>query len=284
MRTIYRLLPIIFSILFFSCKDETNDQTQVRRPINYTILIDLSDRILTENQLDKDIYLIESAFQIFKNKALKNLIITSKDRFSVKIIPQKNSKVSKDKYEDLLHIYLDELNVQDKNSTLISFSNSLNKTLNNLKEEALYSHNRKDYFGVDIWAYLHDKGLKLSLDNYDNTIFILTDGYFDFEDQSHVIYEKNQFTSTIFLSKLNQSNWKIQFERCGFGLIPIKLDKNTKWIISGISGKNPKDILQTEKITFIWDNWLKKSGVNIRHFILNDSKSNMNSSLLKILE
>jgi hypothetical protein len=61
--------------------------------------------------------------------------------------------------------------------------------------------------------------------------------------------------------------------------LPIQLDKNTQWIIAGISGKKANDILQTEKITYFWNKWLKQSGVNHADFILNGSTSTMCSAL-----
>jgi len=80
-------------------------------------------------------------------------------------------------------------------------------------------------------------------------------------------------------SDLTTSNWKEISSSQQYGLLPIKLDKTTKWIIAGISGKKANDILQTEKITYFWEKWLKQSCVNHAYFILNGSTSTMCSSL-----
>jgi hypothetical protein len=272
----------VFSFLLFSCANE--EEKNEIKPLNYTILLDLSDRILTPEQLEKDFCIIESAFKSFEKYAKRNLILTSQDRFRIKIIPQKNSKLATGTYEDLLHLYLDELEVQDKNKTLQSFAKSLSNTLNSLKKEAVYSSKSTDYFGVDIWAYLHYNGMELSRTGYDNTILVLTDGYFDFESQTHVIQNKNQYTSTKFLKELNGTNWEKLAENNNYGLLPIKLDNNTKWIIAGIAGKKTDDILQTEKIRYFWNKWLNQSGVTNSKFILNGSKTDMSSALLEYLK
>lgn len=284
MKTIYQniLLVAILSLVLTSCV-QTENKIE-RKPLNYTILLDLSDRVLTLEQLDKDFSLIETAFKSFEKHAKRNLILTSKDRFSIKIIPQKNSNLSAGTYEDVLHIYLDELDIKDKNKTLVSISKALNTTLNTLKKEAVYSSKSTDYFGVDIWAYLHDNGIELSKASYDNTVLVLTDGYFDFESQAHVIHNKNQYTSTRFLKELNGTNWEQLAETKNYGLLPIKLEKNTKWIVAGIAGKKADDILQTEKIMYIWKKWLKQSGVMASQFILNGSKTDMSSTLLEHLK
>jgi hypothetical protein len=126
---------------------------------------------------------------------------------------------------------------------------------------------------------LHDNGKGLSKLGYDNKVLVLTDGYFDFESQSHVIQDKNQYTSTQFLNDLTTSDWKQISESKEYGLLPIQLDKNTKWIVAGISGKKANDILQTEKITYFWEKWLTQSGVATSQFILNGSKTEMSSML-----
>jgi hypothetical protein len=270
-------LIITVSLLFASCgKEET---TIEKKSTNYTVVLDLSDRILLPEQLDKDFYLIEKYFKAFEKNARRNLVLSSKDRFSVRIIPQKNSPLNVDHYEDLLQLYLDETEVPSKNKSLMALSKSLHKVLENLKKDALYGKASNNYFGVDVWAYLHDNGKGLSKPGFENTVLVLTDGYFDFESQAHVIQYKNQYTSTRFLNDLTSSDWKQISESKEYGLLPIQLEKNTKWIVAGISGKKDNDILQTEKITYFWKKWLKQSGVVASQFILNGSKTEMSSNL-----
>lgn len=271
-------LVIAFSLAFTSCGKEATPI--VKKPSNYTVVLDLSDRILLPEQLDKDFYLIEKYFKVFEKTARRNLVLSSKDRFSVRIIPQKNSPLNVNHYEDLLQLYLDETEVQTKNKSLTKLTQSLPKVLENLKKEALYGKDSSNYFGVDIWAYLHDNGKGLSKKGYDNTVLVLTDGYFDFESQSHVLQDKNQYTSTRFLNELTTSDWKQISESKEYGLLPIQLEKNTKWIVAGISGKKASDILQTEKITYFWKKWLTQSGVATSQFVLNGSKTEMSSSLI----
>jgi hypothetical protein len=267
--------------LFASCgKEET---TIEKKSTNYTVVLDLSDRILLPEQLDKDFYLIEKYFKAFEKNARRNLVLSSRDRFSVRIISQKNSPLNVDHYEDLLQLYLDETEVQSKNKSLMALSKSLPKVLQNLKKDALYGKTSSKYFGVDIWAYMHDNGKGLSKPGFENKVLVLTDGYFDFESQAHVIQDKNQYTSTRFLNELTTSDWKQISESKEYGLLPIQLEKNTKWIVAGISGKKANDILQTEKITYFWKKWLKQSGVVASQFILNGSKTEMSSNLSALL-
>lgn len=279
---IYTLIVITFSLALTSCgKEEVRIE---KKPTNFTVVLDLSDRILLSEQLDKDFYLIEKYFKAFEKNARRNLVLTSKDRFAIRIIPQKNSPLNINHYEDLLQIYLDETDVKDKNKALMALLQSLPNVLQSLKKEALFGKTSKDYFGVDIWAYLHDNGKALSKSGYDNTMLVFTDGYFDFESQEHVLKNKNQYTSTRFLNELTTPNWKQISESKEYGLLPIQLEKNTKWIVAGISGKKANDILQTEKITYFWKKWLIQSGVSTSKFILNGSKTEMSSMLLQQIQ
>lgn len=279
MKTIFQnyILTTFILLLITSCGCE--EVKTEKKPINQIVLLDLSDRILVPEQLDKDFALIATAFKSFENQARQNLVLSSKDRFCVKIIPQKNSPLDVNKYEDLLQLYLDETEVAAKNKSLLSLSKTLPKILENLKKDALYGKTSNAYFGVDIWAYLHDNGMNLSISGYENQILILTDGYFDFESQAHVLKDKNQYTSTRFLNDLSTSNWKEISTSQQYGLLPIKLDKNSKWIIAGLSGKKVNDILQTEKITYFWEKWLNQSGVSKVGVILNSSTTDMKSKL-----
>lgn len=271
---------IALVIIFFSgVSCENKEQTPAKKPKNYTVIIDFSDRILIPHQLDKDMYLIEKYFQYFEKNARRNLILNAKDRFSVRIIPQKNSPLDFQKYEDQLHVYLDELEVKDKNKVVESLSKNLPKILENLKKDALYSQKPHDYFGVDIWTFLHDYANGLSKTGFDNTMLLITDGYFDFENQAHVMQNENQYTSTRFLNELKGTDWKQRAETKKMGLVPIKLEKNTKWIVAGIAGKKSNDILQTEKVSYFWKKWLVDSGIAAPQLILNGSKSEMTSNL-----
>ena len=276
---------VIISILFIAFSSlKINAQAQtIRKPVNYTVILDLSDRILSEHQLEKDQAQIEQLFEKFEAKARRGLILTSKDRFSVKIVPQKNSPLDINYFENMLQLKLNEMSIKDKNNKMVEFSNSITKTLSELRDKANYSDKRNGYFGVDLWAYLNDYGQSLQLEGYDNTVIILTDGYFDFENRGHVLKQKNRYTSTQFLNKITGIDWKQKARSSDYGLFPIKLPKGIHWIISGICSKNDLDVLQTQKLIYFWDKWLKESGADDYKFILDGSESQMSSKLLSML-
>jgi hypothetical protein len=61
MKNVLYVLSLVF---ITSCgKEETKIE---KKPTNYTVVLDLSDRILLPDQLDKDFYLIEKYFKTLK--------------------------------------------------------------------------------------------------------------------------------------------------------------------------------------------------------------------------
>lgn len=273
------IIILVLSFNSYSVEGETSK----RNPINYTIILDLSDRILNANQLSYDIDQIKVMFSKFKQKAKQNLIITSKDRFIVKIIPQKNSPLNVDYYENALQLRLDQINIKNKNNRLNQLESQLPIILHQLEEEALYGNKSTDYEGVDLWAFLNDNKENLTELNYDNYVIIMTDGYLDFESNSQVLKKENQFTSTQFINSLSGTNWKEEAKNKNYGIIPIQIKTNATWIISGIKSKNANDLMQITKLKFFWDKWIRESTETKPRFINYSTKSQILFELNSIM-
>jgi hypothetical protein len=276
------ILTGLFNLAFAKAENTTEMATK-RKPINYTIILDLSDRVLNKNQLSYDIAQIELVFKKFKKKAKQNLIITSKDRFVLKIIPQKGSTLDIDYYENILQLRLDQLSIRDKNQRLEQLDSILTSTLEKLKTEAVLGKKHTDYAGVDLWAFLNDNKGNLTSKGYENTIIIMTDGYLDFENNSHVIKQKNQFTGTKFLKNLNDNNWKLDAKNKDIGILPISLDFKATWIVTGIKSKQTSDLFQISKIKYFWNKWIKESANTHPYFINYNTKNQILSELNSIL-
>ena len=273
---------LIFTIVSCNSKDQKSKEIEITKPSNYTIVLDLSDRLLETGQAEKDIAIIEEAFKIFESVAKKNLILSSKDRFTIKLIPQRGSKLNWNLYENKLQLSLDKIEAKDKNKQLVGLKDSIHQILQNLYKEAYHGPKSSDYFGVDIWEYLHNNSSSLSPNNYNNTVVIITDGYFDFENNHHVLREGNKYTNTNFLNKLNNVNWKEESEKNQIGLIPIKLESKTKFIIAGVYSKNNSDVLQIEKLEYFWLKWLNESGIKSKEkivFISNSSEIDLKNKV-----
>ena len=273
---------VTFTITSCNSKDQKSKDIEITKPSNYTIVLDLSDRLLESGQTEKDIAIIEEAFKKFESVAKKNLILSSKDRFAIKLIPQRGSKLNWNLYENKLQLSLDKIEAKDKNKQLVALKDSIHQILQNLYKEAYHGPKSSDYFGVDIWEYLHNNSSSLSPNNYNNTVVIITDGYFDFENNHHVLQEGNKCTNTDFLNKLTIVNWKEESEKNKIGLLPINLNSETKFIIAGVNSKKTGDVLQIEKLEYFWSKWLNESGIKSKNnivFIPNSSEIDLKNKV-----
>jgi hypothetical protein len=277
------IITSILALILCCSSYAVKAETLKRNPINYTIILDLSDRVLNNNQLAYDLEQIKVMFAKFKQKAKQNLIITSKDRFIIKIIPQKYSPLNVDYYENALQLRLDQISIKDKNNRLNQLETQLPTILQKLKQEALYGKKDSDYAGVDLWAFISDNKDHLTSLNYDNTVIIMTDGYLDLENNDHVLRNENQFTSTKFINSLTKQNWKKDATEKNYGIIPIQIKVDATWIISGIKSKNTNDLMQISKLKFFWNKWIKESTNSNPKFINYSTKSQILSELNSLM-
>ncbi len=274
------LFLVSFITLFSVSCSKNNNSTAIQQPKNYVVLLDLSDRLLSPNQANQDIEVITTVFGKFQYNVLRNLIVNSKDRFTIRIIHQQNSPLNVDSLNNILVLDMGSLHFSEKKKQLEQFEKRLKPTLKNLYKNA-FQGNRHDYYqGVDIWKYFNENLQYDLLSGYKNHLVILTDGYFDFEKYNHTKKIKNRYSSTIFFKYLNKKNWKKYAETKNYGLIPIKkkFPKTTVTVV-GINAKS-QSLDETDKLTYFWKKWLKESGFDKCEII----KKNNAKVLKRILE
>ena len=240
---------------------------------NYVVLLDLSDRLISNpNQTDIDTSAIRAVFEKFEADVKRHLVVKSKDKFSVRVIPQKNSTLPINGFENNLTIDLASFNAAQKLIKLNDFKDKLGVTIKMLYQQAYMGNKSSDYFGVDIWQYFKEQINSDIKDGCKNNIIVLTDGYFDFEDKSRGLTSENQSTATTHLmTKLKNSNWKEIAEENKIGIIPVTLKPNVQFVIAGIQSKND-DLMEASKLIYLWEKWLTQSGSkNVSKPIVNAS-------------
>ena len=242
---------------------------------NYVILLDLSDRITVKGQIEQDKAVIKAIYDKFYAEVKKDMYINSKASFKIVIAPQSFVPYDKNQFEAELIIDLSLLPILQKRKEVEVFSSKLQTTINNLYTKAYTSNNKNQYAGCDLWKYFNDYLSSDIKSNQPNKVYVLTDGYFDFENNPNIKHIGNQSTSTHFLSKLNVSNWKEVFVEKKMGIIPIvKNWSNTEVNVVGISPKSGS-LDEVEKLKFIWGNWLKASGIKQGKMLLSTNITNI---------
>ncbi len=147
---------------------------------NYIILVDLSDRLIVqENQPERDKQIIRNLYSLFEEKVRRDLYIKSRDEIKVVIAPQLGSGLRREVFEDRLYVNMENINhvyrkVQEEQRRVAFFAN-----LDTLYTRAVFSQVPEDYHGADIWKYFYeDLKVDYSRDTLtENFLFILTDGY-----------------------------------------------------------------------------------------------------------
>ncbi len=269
-----------------SCREE--DQVIVETMSdNYVLVLDLSDRLISNSdQTDIDTSIIRTVFEAFEASVMKHMVVKSKDKFSVRIIPQKGSSLPANEFENNLSLDLNNELAANKFKALTLFKQGLTSRLKQLYQQAHLGAKTTDYYGVDIWQYFNDHINSDILDAYNNHVIVITDGYFDFEDPKKGLNSGNKSSTTrLLLPKMIGMNWQQKAEKDSIGILPVKLKCNAMFVIACIQPK-PKasDELESQKLSYLWEKWLRESGVqNVFAPIQNSSSGKMRSQIKSLL-
>ena len=258
---------VTFLILLFGlsncggCEIETKPEP---KPIknNYVVLLDLSDRLLAENQIKRDIEIINGIFKAYKETVKSNYYIKSNDEFKVIIAKQKGMPLNIIQFEDNLRINLESVAFNKKKSKVTEFETSLNSTLNSLYNQVTEGKKYpSQFFGADIWNYFNEDLIENVKDSTNNMLFILTDGYMYFEDYDKTLKMKNRYSNFRFMRKLRKGDWRERFDKYDYGLIPV----NRKFpdISVMVLEVNPKEkyINEYDLLIAIWEKWFTEMDI-----------------------
>ena len=172
------LLIVIASLM--ACQPPAPVKKGLSVKHNYIILLDLSDRLIVQNdQPARDKEIIRSVYKMFELRVKSNLYIRSRDEIKVVIAPQRGSKLQTDIYENQLYVNMENIPTVYRKAKETERRDTFNLALDELYKRAVYSKVPKEYYGADIWKYFYED-LKDDCSNdtlTQNYLFILTDGY-----------------------------------------------------------------------------------------------------------
>jgi len=266
-KTVQYLFLTVIILSSCSIKNDQDDRI-IKRPVNYIILLDLSDRLLVAGQDERDIHIIQTIYNEFTIKVRRNLVINSEERFQVLIAPQKRTHYNPANYQNKLYLDMRSINPALKLNSIENFGNELKTVLEGLYTEARQGEKNEDYNGSDIWRFFNESLSYLIDSKYDNYLVILTDGYFDFEDYSHQLPEGNRYPTSCFLKDVRSHvNWNQILEEKDLGLIPVKKDFHGLMVC--VAEVNPKHDFQYESdlLEYIWKKWCGEMKISDFTFI-----------------
>ena len=276
------IIVLTWLIVVSGCNSDQGEQV-MPKPVNFIVLLDLSDRLTVSGTDINDQALILAVARQFESRVKMNLIIRSSDKFKIRIFPQKGYRLDVNMYENMLSIDMKALEIALKNSQLKRFMVDLPATVRQLYLDASLDKTKtSDYFGSDIWKYFNEQ-LRLDLEkDCKNHIIVLTDGYFDFENSAHAISRGNRHTSSDFYSRLSGPDWMKEANDKDFGIIPVNLEKPFCCCICGLNPKN-EQLTEMEKISWFWQKWMRESNADTCFLIPFSSSEKMKGIIQKYI-
>lgn len=258
----YKTFVLAMITLLFGCKlpaPEKKAQTP-RVKQNYIVLLDLSDRLIVqENQANRDKQLIKDLYSLFEENVRNNLYIKSEDEIKVVMAPQRGAALRRDVFEDRLYVNMSNIKKVYRKTQEDERKQNFYANVDTLYQHAVFSQNREDYNGADIWKYFYED---LATDyvydeNAENYLFILTDGYpIVGHNQNKLLQVKNEFPDLhIVLLEASPRDKDMEWDRV-MGIWQDWFDdmgiKNYTLIKRGSITKEMeqvRDLLQTKPVT-----------------------------------
>ena len=259
---------------------------------NYMVLLDLSDRILYNNQqqVPKDIAVIKSIYGLYKarlnSKDPTHLYYALRDKLKVLIAPQRTTPKSLYDMVGSLRIDLSAEQPDKKSALTDETEKTFGTVLPEIYKEAVIGNNSTAYSGADIWKYFNEDLSDDLEKDAQNTLFIVTDGYMDLQKSEERPAQNNRVASCsqIINSLKKYPDWEARFTEGDYGLLPIaKKFSSLKVVVLQV---NPKDDWNGEYslLTKIWGKWFTEMGITNYRFIKDDNTSEVKESLEKFMD
>ena len=283
MKNILTFSFILFLFLFSSCDTEHHNKYLTYQ--NIVILSDMSSRL--DNRPEKDINEILKIVQYFRNECVKpGQKIGDKSCISFSAFSEKTAAsidISKIKNLGAKQRFINST-FEYKNSGLDHQIENFTKTVNNV-----YATTRNK--GLDLISLLIEKianeqiikqnsfltdGIDTTFLNYENHIYIFTDGYLEYLDKnsnSQFYFGNSEIEKVRKFCKANKVDIKKALELDTTLCLPAYQNKLNKYIYLHISETHERDkniISQTytnpigerdnEILEAVWKKWAKDSG------------------------
>lgn len=247
--------------LLTSCDTGSKSSTGEIEPINISIYLDLSDRLvrdLTPSQLYRDTTLINMIIDKFIGRCVNDHIIKAQHRIKVLFYPApKNQNIVE--WASNLEVDMATLKPAGKKKALNEMKGRFDEALNHIYSEALA---KEDWTGSDIWGFFSDKCVdELCIkDGYRNILVILTDGYLYDENNKR---QNGKAYSYVLPKTLSVEGSSLMCNRKGL--------KDLEVLMLEV---NPYDKSQKDKLLSVLQNWFESMETGKLRIIETDLPTN----------
>lgn len=256
------------------------------KPLNITVLLDLSDRITKStnpSNTERDIAIVKNVISVFKNDIANKQLVLMDGCLKVLFYPTPNDTNMASLAQEL------EVSVSKNTSNLkdIVTTNMLEQKFeNNLKTIYDKALKQNKWPGCDIWNFIKSKqNLYMKDAKYRNILVIVTDGY--------VYHQNAKFNSGKRYSYLLGSNiapyrdpvnYDTKIQNDDFGLISTKNDlSGLEVLVLEVNPEQGKPV-DYDIIKLVLSNWFKEMGASKCEVYQTDLPSNTKVNIDKFFK
>ncbi len=266
-------LVCLFMATIISCTDKKkNNENTTQRPLNISIYLDLSDRLVRDmqpSQVSRDTAAVGYILDYFKRQTMGPRILQSQNRLKVFFYPSPNSSDIATLAGEL-DINMAQLKGVEKRKKLESMKSLFQKNLSQIYNKTISEH---EWIGCDIWDFFSSKKVDAQCikNGARNILIILTDGYL--YAANNKIKEGNAYS--YILPQTLKEEAPLIVRRKGLENVEV-----------GVFEINPYSKEEGYKLIPILENWLKNMGISEEHLVVaeTDLPTNTQTLLKSFLE
>lgn len=266
-------LVCLFMATIISCTDKKkNNENTTQRPLNISIYLDLSDRLVRDmqpSQVSRDTAAVGYILDYFKRQTMGPRILQSQNRLKVFFYPSPNSSDIATLAGEL-DINMAQLKGVEKRKKLESMKSLFQKNLSQIYNKTISEH---EWIGCDIWDFFSSKKVDAQCikNGARNILIILTDGYL--YAANNKIKEGNAYS--YILPQTLKEEAPLIVRRKGLENLEV-----------GVFEINPYSKEEGYKLIPILENWLKNMGISEEHLVVaeTDLPTNTQTLLKSFLE
>lgn len=258
----------LFSIVtMISCGGGQKKEVETPQPLNISVYLDLSDRLvrsdITPDQTYRDTSIVNYLVDYFRGQTLGPAILKSENKMKVFFYPTpKDTEICT--LANGLSVDIGEKKGVEKRKTLDDMKSIFQNNLRRIYEETI---NEKKWVGCDIWDFFSNKKVdNLCVKNgARNILIILTDGYIFAEynkikEGTAYSYILPQTLAIEGSSLINRRNGELK----GKGLEVLMLEIN------------PYQPSHRDKMVNVLENWFSTMGVE--KFVVAETDANLTNT------
>ncbi len=277
------LCVIFFSFLNVKTSDGETLKSPLFKPVNIIVILDTSDRISKKKhpgQMERDRYIVEEIVKQFQEVVIGHIDqadnLEYEDRLEVVVPDQPGvdsippSIMKKLKIEHPLGREFASL--EGASGIFTDLDNQKKVLLDEMPNLFKDVQKHEPHPGSDIWSWFDLEAKDYLLENHQNLIICISDGYLDFEEK--IKRGRNKGTYMEVEKYRNKPDWKQKIQSGG-GLSPIEEDfshYDVKFLMLEIALRSERNSDVPYQIDFniireYWKTWLKSMGIKDTDFI-----------------